>query len=57
MKILDGKSLSELIKKEIQTEVAAMVAGGKKAPHLAAILVGTDGASETYVGSKVKTCG
>ncbi|MGR6086781.1 MAG: bifunctional 5,10-methylenetetrahydrofolate dehydrogenase/5,10-methenyltetrahydrofolate cyclohydrolase [Arcticibacter sp.] len=57
MKILDGKSLSELIKKEIQTEVASMVASGKKSPHLAAILVGTDGASETYVGSKVKTCG
>jgi methylenetetrahydrofolate dehydrogenase (NADP+)/methenyltetrahydrofolate cyclohydrolase len=57
MKILDGKSLSELIKKEIQTEVASMVASGKKSPHLAAILVGSDGASETYVGSKVKTCG
>jgi methylenetetrahydrofolate dehydrogenase (NADP+)/methenyltetrahydrofolate cyclohydrolase len=57
MKILDGKSLSELIKKEIQTEVASMVAFRKKSPHLAAILVGTDGASETYVGSKVKTCG
>ena len=57
MKILDGKSLSELIKKEIQAEVASMVASGKKSPHLAAILVGTDGASETYVGSKVKTCG
>jgi len=56
MKILDGKSLSDLIKKEIHAEVTSMVASGKKAPHLAAILVGTDGASETYVGSKVKTC-
>jgi len=56
MKILDGKSLSDQIKKEIQAEVAQLVASGHKAPHLAAILVGTDGASETYVGSKVKTC-
>lgn len=56
MNILDGKSLSDQIKKEIQAEVSQMVAGGHKAPHLAAILVGTDGASETYVGSKVKTC-
>ena len=56
MKILDGKSLSDLIKKEIHAEVTSMVASGKKAPHLAAILVGNNGASETYVASKVKNC-
>lgn len=57
MNILDGKALSEKIKAEIKSEVAELVARGLKAPHLAAILVGNDGASETYVGSKVKTCG
>jgi methylenetetrahydrofolate dehydrogenase (NADP+)/methenyltetrahydrofolate cyclohydrolase len=57
MNLLDGKALSEKIKAEIKSEVADLVARGLKAPHLAAILVGNDGASETYVGSKVKTCG
>jgi len=56
MIILDGKAISELIKKELTAEVAAIKSKGGKTPHLAAILVGTDGASETYVGSKVKTC-
>ncbi|MEY3343294.1 MAG: hypothetical protein RL090_978, partial [Bacteroidota bacterium] len=57
MKILDGKSLADQIKTEIKAEVADIVKNGGKQPHLAAILVGNDGASETYVGSKVKTCG
>lgn len=57
MKLLDGKSLADQIKAEIKNEVADMVKNGGKQPHLAAILVGNDGASETYVGSKVKTCG
>jgi methylenetetrahydrofolate dehydrogenase (NADP+) / methenyltetrahydrofolate cyclohydrolase len=52
MTILDGKKLSAELKAEIAAEVKQM----KKAPHLAAILVGNDGASETYVASKVKTC-
>ncbi|HKR06895.1 MAG TPA: tetrahydrofolate dehydrogenase/cyclohydrolase catalytic domain-containing protein [Bacteroidia bacterium] len=52
MTLLDGKKTSETIKSQIAAEVALM----KKPPHLAAILVGSDGASETYVGSKVKTC-
>lgn len=55
-KILDGKAISDQIKKEIAEEVASMVAAGKKRPHLAAVLVGHDGGSETYVASKVKAC-
>ena len=56
MIILDGKATAAIIKKEIASEVAAMKSQGLKTPHLAAILVGSDGASETYVGSKVRTC-
>lgn len=56
MVILDGKTTSQAIKKEIAIEVEALKQQGKKIPHLAAVLVGNDGASETYVGSKVKTC-
>lgn len=56
MEILDGKKIADLVKQEIATEVAQMVANGKRAPHLAAILVGNDGASETYVGHKEKSC-
>lgn len=55
-KILDGKSLSEKIKVELTAEVEKFKSAGGKTPHLAAILVGHDGASETYVASKVKTC-
>lgn len=57
MQLIDGKAVSEQIKKEIAVEVASMVAQGKRAPHLAAILVGHDGGSETYVANKVKACG
>lgn len=56
MKLLDGKKTSEQIKQEIAEEVKQMKANGQKVPHLAAVLVGNDGASLTYVGSKVKAC-
>jgi methylenetetrahydrofolate dehydrogenase (NADP+)/methenyltetrahydrofolate cyclohydrolase len=56
MQILDGKKVSEDIKNEIAAEVQKMKANGEKVPHLAAIIVGNDGASLTYVGSKVKSC-
>ena len=56
MQLIDGKAVAEQIKKEIAQEVADIVANGGKRPHLAAILVGHDGGSETYVASKVKAC-
>jgi len=56
MQLLDGKSLAQQIKEEIKLEVDKRIAAGFKRPHLAAILVGSDGASETYVGHKVKSC-
>ena len=55
-KIIDGKAISEQVKSEIALEVQAMVAAGKRAPHLAVIIVGHDGGSETYVAHKVKSC-
>ncbi len=54
--LIDGKKLADDIKAEIAQTVAQMVAEGKKRPHLAAILVGHDGGSETYVAHKVKAC-
>ena len=56
MTLIDGKAISEQVKQEIATEVAEIVARGGKRPHLAAILVGHDGGSETYVAAKVKAC-
>ena len=56
MIILDGKKTANDIKQEIAIEVAALVNAGGKKPHLAAILVDSDGASETYVNAKVKAC-
>lgn len=56
MTILDGKKLSEEIKLEIAQEVKEITKQGKRPPHLAAVLVGNDGASLTYVGSKVRSC-
>ncbi|OQP63502.1 bifunctional 5,10-methylene-tetrahydrofolate dehydrogenase/5,10-methylene-tetrahydrofolate cyclohydrolase [Niastella vici] len=56
MKILDGQLVSQATKDELKLKVAQLVVEGKKVPHLAAILVGNNGASETYVGSKVRTC-
>lgn len=56
MKILDGKKASQAIKDELKIDVAQLSAEGKKIPHLAAILVGNNGASETYIAAKVKAC-
>ena len=56
MEIIDGKKIAAEMKQEIADEVARLKAEGKKVPHLAAVLVGNDGASETYVASKVKAC-
>lgn len=56
MKVLDGKHISDVIKKDIAREIAARVAEGGKRPHLAAVLVGDNGASQTYVASKEKAC-
>lgn len=56
MELLDGKKISNQIKDEIAEQVAKMRERGEKVPHLAAVLVGNDGASLTYVGSKVKSC-
>lgn len=56
MTLLDGKKVAEEIKDEIAAEVALMKKSGEKVPHLAAIIVGDDGASLTYVSSKVKAC-
>ncbi len=54
--IIDGKKVASEIKREIAAEVAALRLSGKKVPHLAAILVGNNGSSETYVSNKVKDC-
>ena len=56
MQIIDGKAVAAAIKKEIAQEVENIIANGGKRPHLAAILVGHDGGSETYVANKVKAC-
>jgi methylenetetrahydrofolate dehydrogenase (NADP+)/methenyltetrahydrofolate cyclohydrolase len=56
MQLLDGKKTAEDIKNEIAAEVQKMKNNGEKVPHLAAVIVGNDGASLTYVGSKVKSC-
>jgi methylenetetrahydrofolate dehydrogenase (NADP+)/methenyltetrahydrofolate cyclohydrolase len=56
MKLLDGKLVSQAVKDKLKVETAQRAAQGKKTPHLAAILIGNNGASETYVGSKVKSC-
>ena len=56
MELIDGKKIADTIKAEIAAEVEKMVGEGKKRPHLAAVLVGHDGGSETYVAHKVKAC-
>lgn len=56
MQLIDGKQTAADIKAEIAATVAKMVADGKRRPHLAAVLVGHDGGSETYVAAKVKAC-
>lgn len=56
MNLLDGKLAAEAVKEELKLQVAERAAAGKKIPHLAAILVGNNGASATYVAAKVKAC-
>ena len=56
MIVLDGKKTAQDLKEEIKETVASIKKSGKRAPHLAAVLVGNDGASLTYVGSKVRSC-
>ncbi|HLX66745.1 MAG TPA: tetrahydrofolate dehydrogenase/cyclohydrolase catalytic domain-containing protein, partial [Puia sp.] len=56
MELLDGKLASRAILNTLQLQVAQLQTEGKKIPHLAAVLVGNDGASETYVAAKVKAC-
>ena len=56
MQLIDGKATASIIKEEIASEVANIVSNGGKRPHLAAILVGHDGGSETYVKNKVLAC-
>ena len=53
---MDGQLVAQAIKDDLKIKVAALAKQGKKIPHLAAVLVGNNGASETYVGSKVRTC-
>ncbi len=56
MQLIDGKAIADQVKQEIAAEVAEIIAKGGKQPHLAVIIVGHDGGSETYVASKVKSC-
>jgi methylenetetrahydrofolate dehydrogenase (NADP+)/methenyltetrahydrofolate cyclohydrolase len=56
MELIDGKIISAQVKEELKIEVDQIIANGGKIPHLAAILVGDNGASETYVSSKIKSC-
>src|SRR5712671_2785767 len=57
MQILDGKKAAQAIKDQLKLDTAQLAVEGKKLPHLAAVLVGNNGASETYVAGKVKACG
>jgi methylenetetrahydrofolate dehydrogenase (NADP+)/methenyltetrahydrofolate cyclohydrolase len=56
MEMLDGRLVSQSVREDLRKKVDARIIEGKKIPHLAAILIGTNGASETYVASKVKSC-
>lgn len=56
MQILDGKLVSQAVKDELREQTKQLISENKKVPHLAAILIGTDGASETYVASKIRNC-
>lgn len=56
MQILDGKVVSQAVKDDIKAQTAVLKQEGKKTPHLAAVLAGSDGASETYVASKIRSC-
>ena len=56
MKLLDGKLVSQAVKDRLKTQTEERILQAKKLPHLAAILIGNNGASETYVANKVKSC-
>ncbi|MEX1203178.1 MAG: tetrahydrofolate dehydrogenase/cyclohydrolase catalytic domain-containing protein [Ferruginibacter sp.] len=56
MQLLDGKKVSQAVKNELREKTTELISQQKKVPHLAAILIGSDGASETYVASKIKNC-
>src|SRR5215210_7170619 len=56
MQLLDGKIVSQAVKDDLKSKVAQLKKDGRKIPHLVAVLVGSNGASETYVASKVKNC-
>ena len=56
MEILDGKVVSQAVKDELRQQVMLLEQQNKKTPHLAAVLIGSNGASETYVASKIKNC-
>ena len=56
MELIDGKKISKEVRDEIALEVSKLIASGHRAPHLAAILVGNDGGSESYVAGKMKAC-
>ena len=56
MQLIDGKATAKAIKEEIKIETDKLVQSGERQPHLAAILVGHDGGSETYVAYKIKDC-
>jgi methylenetetrahydrofolate dehydrogenase (NADP+)/methenyltetrahydrofolate cyclohydrolase len=56
MLVLDGKLVSSAVKQDLKAETEKLISAGNRPPHLAAILVGSNGASETYVASKVKNC-
>ncbi len=56
MQLIDGTLLAKNIKAELASEVETMVKKGKRAPHLAAVLVGNNAASEAYVGNKIRSC-
>ncbi|MCE3226241.1 MAG: 5,10-methylene-tetrahydrofolate cyclohydrolase [Bacteroidetes bacterium] len=56
MELIDGKKISLQLQEDIAKEVQQLIASGKKQPHLAAVLVGNDGGSETYVAAKIKAC-
>ncbi|MFT5885603.1 MAG: methylenetetrahydrofolate dehydrogenase (NADP+)/methenyltetrahydrofolate cyclohydrolase [Arcticibacterium sp.] len=56
MTLIDGKHISSQVKRELKVEVDKIMAAGGKRPHLAAVLIGDDGASQAYVGSKIRSC-
>lgn len=56
MQLLDGKTASQRVKEDLKIKISALLQSGKKVPHLAAVLIGNNPASETYVASKVKNC-